>query len=85
MPSTTSSIHGEDHVETAQSFNIGLLAFVRAPATVLLPFFPPITHHAGSGSVREALGVADGEGLAPGKTLDVADGERLALRTALFL
>jgi hypothetical protein len=72
------------NVETAQRFNIGLLAFVKAPATMLL-LFRPITHHAGSGSLRKALGVADGEGLAPGKALDVAEGERLALGTALFL
>jgi hypothetical protein len=43
------------------------------------------TIHAGSGFVRKALGVAEGEGLAPGKALDVPEGERLALGTALFL
>jgi hypothetical protein len=50
-----------------------------------ITLFRPITHHAGSGSVRKALGVAEGEGLAPGEALDVAEGERLALSTALFL
>lgn len=50
-----------------------------------ITLFQPITHHAGIGSFRKALGVAEGEGLAPGKALDVAEGERLALGTALFL
>jgi len=50
-----------------------------------ITLFRPITHHAGSGSVRKALGVAEGEGLAPGKALDVGEGERLALGTVLFL
>ena len=54
----------------------------RYGATVL---FRPITHQAGSGFVRKALGVAEGEGLAPGNSFEVAEGERFALGTALFL
>jgi hypothetical protein len=55
------------------------------PATPLLPFFGSITPHAGSRSFREALGVAEGEGLVAGKALGVAEGEGLAPGTALFL
>jgi hypothetical protein len=38
-------------------------------AIQLLPSFGRVTHHAGSGSFREALGVAEGEGLALGTAL----------------
>jgi hypothetical protein len=62
---------------------------VRVPAQ-LLPFFGPVTHHAGSRSFRMALGVAEGEGFAAGsgsfsEALGVAEGEGLGARAALFL
>jgi hypothetical protein len=58
---------------------------MRVPATLLLPFFGPVTHHAGSSSFRMALGVAEGEGLARGTASGVAKGEGLARGTAIFL
>jgi hypothetical protein len=58
---------------------------MRVPATLLLPFFGTVAHHAGSSSFRMALGVVEGEGLALGTALGVAEGEGFALGTALFL
>ena len=63
---------------------------MRGAATQLLPFFGPVTHHAGSSSFRMALGVAEGEGFAAGSGsfrmgLGVVVGEGFAPRTALFL
>jgi hypothetical protein len=66
------------------------MAPVRGSAILLLPFFGPVTHHAGSNSFRMGLGVAEGEGFAAGSGsfrmgLGIAEGEAFAAGRALFL